>query len=479
MPDPAANVTVPAKPTPRPLGEGVDAHPLADLLPRMSGAEIEALVASIAEQGQIEPVVIYEDKILDGRHRYGVCLSLGIDPLGVEFGDMGLDLGPAEFVAAKAQHRHLNVSQKAMAAARLLPSLQAEAAARARRGLAADGPAGRASKFAGSLFGVGQRYVEAAKQIIAADPAESDAVFEGRSSLSQARSRLARRARAARQAAALADLPPLDEAAGRVIVGDAVRSLASEVDYDSVDLVFTDPPYNIGVDYGFGGGPADDRLDDHDFLYGLRDAFAECYRVLRPGGSIFVVMSSRYGADLKSCLGDHLFDIRAMIVWEEAFAQHQEGNFADDFRVVWYGVKPGAPFTWEPDRVRVPSARQAEYGDARADPDGRVPGRVWRFPRVAGTFGDRVPGGNANQLPPALVERCLLVASHPGDLVLDPFSGGATTGAVALRHGRRYLGVERVPATAERSRDRLRQALHDARQTQQPAQQTKEAPDAA
>jgi site-specific DNA-methyltransferase (adenine-specific) len=71
--------------------------------------------------------------------------------------------------------------------------------------------------------------------------------------------------------------------------------------------------------------------------------------------------------------------------------------------------------------VLVPSARQTKYGDQRAKPGGRVPGDVWAFPRVCGTFKERA--GHVCQTALALLERVVLVASNPGDLVLEPFAG--------------------------------------------------------
>jgi site-specific DNA-methyltransferase (adenine-specific) len=77
----------------------------------------------------------------------------------------------------------------------------------------------------------------------------------------------------------------------------------------------------------------------------------------------------------------------------------------------------------------------------------------WHFPWVCGTFRER--RGHCCQTPEALLERVILAASNPDDLVLDPFAGTGTTPAVAQRLGRRYLGIEVCEGTADLARRRL------------------------
>jgi hypothetical protein len=91
--------------------------------------------------------------------------------------------------------------------------------------------------------------------------------------------------------------------------------------------------------------------------------------------------------------------------------------------------------------------------DRRANPKERVLGHIWHFPRVCGTFRER--RGHCCRTPEALLERVILAASKPGELVLDPFAGTGTTPAVARRLGRRCLGVELCEGTAELTRQRL------------------------
>ena len=94
----------------------IEFHPLADIFPLIGGAEFESLAADILANGVLEPIVIYEGQILDGRNRYRAAMSVGVDCPKEEY--TGTD--PAGYVVSLNIHRrHLTESQRAMAAAKL------------------------------------------------------------------------------------------------------------------------------------------------------------------------------------------------------------------------------------------------------------------------------------------------------------------------------------------------------------------------
>ncbi len=149
---------------------------------------------------------------------------------------------------------------------------------------------------------------------------------------------------------------------------------------------------------------------------------------------------------------------RDTITWHETFGANCDSKFSRTSRLIHHFTKHPARFVCNADAVRVPSARQLDYNDRRANPAGKVPGDVWEIPRVCGTHKERL-AVFPTQLPVALLRRVIAAWTDPGDLVLDPFSGSATTGEAALLCGRRYVGVERSERFCELSRRRLSELL--------------------
>ena len=107
-------------------------HPVANIFPLMMDDEFSALVQDIAEQGQLEPILIHDGKIVDGRNRYRACQKLGLDPITQTWKQSGSLI---KFIVSKNLHRrHLSSSQRAVIALDILPMLEAEAHERKRIG---------------------------------------------------------------------------------------------------------------------------------------------------------------------------------------------------------------------------------------------------------------------------------------------------------------------------------------------------------
>lgn len=252
----------------------------------------------------------------------------------------------------------------------------------------------------------------------------------------------------------------------RIIVGDC-RSVLRTLPSRSVNLIPTDPPFNIGL--GYAGYDDNQPLDE--YLNMLRDVASEARRVLKPEGSIFLFMGQRYQAHAFTILQEAGFHWRNSVVWHYAFGTNQKRKFTPSWTMIHYFSCHPDAFTFNADAVRVPSARQLLYNDKRANSKGKVPDDTWVLlpkespdhfrpdqdawlvSRVCGTFTERV--GHTTQLPLELVERIVRVASNPGDLVVDPFAGSGTVPVAARNLGRRYIGIEISEETAAIARCRL------------------------
>jgi site-specific DNA-methyltransferase (adenine-specific) len=193
-------------------------------------------------------------------------------------------------------------------------------------------------------------------------------------------------------------------------------------------------------------------------------------------------MGSNLQAEVLMLLKRLGFHCRRTICWYETFGRAQQGNFTPSWRAIHYVVKDPKNFTFNADAIRVPSGRQLEYNDRRANPKGKVPDDVWPIlrtwalmpyhqtpemltgeqdtwlvSRVCGTFKAKVE--HANQMPLPVLDRIIKVASHPGQLVLDPFFGTGTTGIAAAALGRRHLGVELSEKTAKLAEETFAERL--------------------
>jgi DNA modification methylase len=228
---------------------------------------------------------------------------------------------------------------------------------------------------------------------------------------------------------------------GYLVRGDCLKVM-KRVPKESVDLIFADPPFNIGYKYD----KYDDSVDRVKFLTWTRLWIKECYRVLKRDGSIFVCMGDEYAADIKLILDSH-FHFRNWIIWQYNFGCYTDKKFGRGHTHIFYYTRDKKDFTWNADAIRMPSARQTKYNDKRANPKGRVPSDVWMYPsdvwnipRICGTFKERTK--HPCQMPATILHKIIAVASDPGDVILDPFAGSGTTLDVANQLKRKFIGSE-------------------------------------
>jgi modification methylase len=243
-----------------------------------------------------------------------------------------------------------------------------------------------------------------------------------------------------------------------VLIGDCVAEMA-KLPAQSVDLVFADPPYNLQLQ-GDLKRPDDSRVDAVDDAWDKFASFsayddftrawlAACRRVMKPTATLWVIGSYHNIFRVGAILQDLRFWILNDVVWRKS-------NPMPNFR--------GRRFT-NAHETLIWAAREAggkgytfNYEALKAGNDGVQMRSDWTIALCTGE--ERLKAGNGKKLhptqkPEALLARVILASSRPDDLVLDPFCGTGTTGAVATRLGRRFIGIEREQTYAAAAQARM------------------------
>jgi modification methylase len=243
----------------------------------------------------------------------------------------------------------------------------------------------------------------------------------------------------------------------RIIQGDCVAAMRTLPDA-SVDLVFADPPYNLQL-RGELHRPDNSRVDavtagwDRFASFEAYDAFtrawlSEARRVLKPTGALWVIGAYHNIFRVGAALQDLGFWVLNDVVWRKAnpMPNFRGKRFTNAHEtLIWAATSDAARPTFNYD------AAKALNDDLQMRSD-------WVIPICTGAERLKTATGeklHPTQKPEALLHRILVTTSNPGDVVLDPFFGAGTTGAVARRLGRRWIGIEREDAYVEAARARI------------------------
>ncbi|MFU9045613.1 adenine-specific DNA-methyltransferase [Acinetobacter tibetensis] len=228
----------------------------------------------------------------------------------------------------------------------------------------------------------------------------------------------------------------------KIIHGDVLKGL-SELPSESIDLIFADPPYNIGKDFD----GLVENWKEEEFLEWCYTWLEECYRVLKPSGT-FYLMNSTENMPFLDIWCRKKFFIRSRIVWSyDSSGVQAKKFFGSMYEPILMLVKDKNNYTFNADDILVEAKTGAKRGliDYRKNPPQpyntmKVPGNVWEFSRVRFKMDEYE--NHPTQKPESLLERIIKASSNSGDLVLDPFSGSFTTSAVSKKLGRRSVGIE-------------------------------------
>jgi site-specific DNA-methyltransferase (adenine-specific) len=406
----------------------IEFHPVADIFPMMSEREFSDLAGDIKVHGLREPVWLHTDgRIIDGRNRYRACLQAGVEPQFRTYAGTDDDL--VGFVVSLNLHRrHLNESQRAMVAARI-----AQLPRGANQHVEISTPS---QKEAADLLSVSRQSVISAKKVqekavpelaekvesgdvavstaatIAEAPEEEQReviAADDEKAIVRKANEIKRRKREEREQAKEEQRRNADATPLITIDAEIRHCPLTELDLepDSVDLIFTDPPY------------------PSEFLPLWSDLGALAAKTLKPGGLVVAYTGQMFLPEVMQRMGEHL------PYWWTYAVTHTGAFFQLMARRTQVGWKPlivyrkpgGDPFPpWTNDLVT--EGRQEKSG------------HEWQQAEVEAAY---------------WIEKL----SNRGDLVVDPFLGSGTTAAASVRLGRRFIGCDVDPLAVARTKERV------------------------
>ncbi len=218
----------------------------------------------------------------------------------------------------------------------------------------------------------------------------------------------------------------------KIIFGDAILAL-NEIPDESVDLIFADPPYNIGKNFD---GFIEKWETEDQYLNWCYEWLELCLKKLKHNGSLYVMTATQFMPFFDIFLRKKI-NILSRIIWSyDSSGVQAKKHFGSMYEPILFGVKNKKNYTFNSKDILV----EAKTGSKRKLIDYRkeiptvynsekVPGNVWEFPRVRYRMEEYED--HPTQKPIALLERIIKASSNVGDTILDPFSGTFTTSFVA------------------------------------------------
>lgn len=231
---------------------------------------------------------------------------------------------------------------------------------------------------------------------------------------------------------------------GALFQGDCTE-LLSHIRDECIDMVFADPPFNLGKEYG---ARVDDSRKDDEYIQWCHRWIAGCVRTLKPGGAFFLYNIPRWNIDLGHHLNTLGMQFRHWVTISIKFGLPIPGRlYPAHYSLLYYSK--GKPKTFRRIRTPIETCRHCggeirDYGGHRGAMNELgvnlmdvwtdiPPVRHWKF---------KSPKRKANALSTRILDRVVDMSTVEGEVVLDPFGGSGTTFAVCERKGRRWLGIE-------------------------------------
>ena len=270
-----------------------------------------------------------------------------------------------------------------------------------------------------------------------------------------------------------------------IIWGDALEALSNKIPDGSIDLIFTDPPYNIGKNFN---GRKDKWESEDAYLQWCYQWLDLCVQKLKDTGSFYLMAATQNMPYFDIYLRDKIHILSRLVWYYDSSGVQARRSYGSLYEPIIFCVKDKKHYTFNADDILV----EAKTGAVRKLIDYRksvpslyntskVPGNVWEFPRVRYRMEEYE--NHPTQKPVALLERMIRASSNPGDVVLDPFSGTFTTSFVAKKLVRKSIGIEieeayvkiglrRLQILTHYRGEELKRELRSYEKKESPAQQT-------
>lgn len=239
--------------------------------------------------------------------------------------------------------------------------------------------------------------------------------------------------------------------------GDCLEFLP-QIDSESVDLVFADPPFNLGKNYG---SRVNDSLQDEEYLKWCFSWIDELVRILKPGGSFFLYNLPKWNIHLAHYMSKQL-TFRHWIAVDIKFSLPIPGRLYPSHYSLLYFVKGKRPKTFNPPRLPIETCsfcgkELKDYGGYKnkMNPNGVNLTDVWRD--LSPVRHKKYKNRASNELPLKMLDRILDIATVEGDVVLDPFGGSGTTYIAAELKKRHWIGLEIDKESCEVIQQRFQQ----------------------
>ena len=230
----------------------------------------------------------------------------------------------------------------------------------------------------------------------------------------------------------------------KIYWGDSINILRDQIPDESIDLIFVDPPYNIGKNFN---GLKDKWKNEDDYLSWCYQWIDLCIQKLKPSGSMYIMTSTQFMPYFDIFIRKKM-DILSRIVWSYDSSGVQAKNYYGSmYEPILFCVKDKNSYTFNAKDIMVEAktGSKRKLIDYRKNPpqvysSEKVPGNVWEFARVRYRMDEYE--NHPTQKPITLLDRIIKASSNEGDTVLDPFSGTFTTGFVAKQLNRKSISIE-------------------------------------